>query len=59
VISDALQVGLLGWSRLNRRHMCSPCYWSSIVPLEGQIPSPGGYGAEAGNLWDLLSRSPT
>ena len=35
-ISDALQVGLLGWPRLYRRRMCFPFYRSSVYPAEGQ-----------------------
>jgi hypothetical protein len=36
VISDALQVGLLGWQRLYRRRMCFPFHRSSVYPPEGQ-----------------------
>jgi hypothetical protein len=35
-ISDALQVGLLGWPRLYRRRMCFPFYRFSVYPAEGQ-----------------------
>ena len=36
MISDALQVSLLGWPRLYRRRMCFPFYRPSVYPAERQ-----------------------
>jgi hypothetical protein len=51
VISDALQVGLLGWPRLYRRRMCFPSYRSSVCPPRGRNPIAGQVRRRG---WQLL-----
>jgi hypothetical protein len=50
-ISDAVQVGLLGWPRLYRRRMCFPFYRSSVYPAEGQKSDRGQVRRRG---WQLL-----
>src|SRR5580692_3377 len=59
VVSDALQAGLLGWSRLNRRYMALRATGLRSYPWRGRSDRRAGTAPRLATSGNLLSRSRT